>query len=101
MVDQLVHEQELGSPSLGSLIKTLLPSLIRWLNPYIPVEISYHLAQLLSSHGCFNKFLYKIHKIPSSSCAYCGCEVDDVIHIIFDCHIWDEHRSPLSSLLGQ
>lgn len=63
-------------PPTGSgreLTRALIsPDLLnRWMNrPHS--EMSFHLTQLLTGHGCFNWFLKRFGRAPSDGCSHCG-----------------------------
>lgn len=65
------------------------------------VETTFHLTQLLTGHGCFGVYLAKIRKLPSPMCPYCGDPDDTSLHTFFNCHIWNENRTPVTEALGQ
>lgn len=64
-------------------------------------EVSFHLTQALSGHGCFSAYLYKIGKLTSPGCWFCGCLVDDTLHTIFQCTAWQHRRTCLREVLGE
>ena len=67
----------------------LIPNIEKWIDrPY--GEVGYHLTQMLSGHGCFRKYLYKMRRASSESCLFCG-EIDDVEHVFY-CPRWNDER---------
>ncbi|KMQ90731.1 reverse transcriptase [Lasius niger] len=50
-------------------------------------SLSFHLTQILTSHGCFAKFLRRIGKRANDSCDFCG-EEDSAIHTLCECPAW-------------
>jgi len=58
-------------------------------------EVNYHLAQFLSGHGCFGKYLCKIRKAENTSCVDCGAAMDDPEHAFFSCDRWWQLRREL------
>ena len=50
--------------------KTLLKNVVAWYNRKHG-ELDYHLTQILSGHGCFGNFLFRIGKRISPSCVFC------------------------------
>lgn len=51
--------QELWSSSTkGQWTRKMIPSVVRWTNTSALTVISYHMAQVLTGHGCFQSYLY-------------------------------------------
>lgn len=63
--------------------------------------VTFHLAQALSGHGCFAAYLKRFNLLPSSECWFCGDEVDDVEHTLFQCDGWQTTRNRLSEVIGE
>lgn len=61
----------------------------------------FHLTQLLSGHGCFNAYLYKIKKIEDPTCSHCRTDPDTAEHTLQDCVAWLEEREELQRWVGQ
>jgi len=55
-------------------------------------EISFHLTQALSGHGCFAAYLKRFGKLETAECWFCGHAVDDAEHTIFHCDAWHTRR---------
>ena len=52
-------------------------------------EENYYLTQLLSGHGYFKKYLYRMGKTASPYCLYEEGEIiDDAEHTVFECASW-------------
>lgn len=54
--------------------------------------MNFRLTQVLSDHGCFRKFLYRIRKVDSTLCLYCREGIDTSEHTIFACSSWQNER---------
>lgn len=76
-------QREWNVTTKGKWTRTLIPDLRRWINR--KGEVSYHLTQAMSGHGCFNAFLHKIGKRTTRRCYHCGDPEDDAEHAIFRC----------------
>jgi phage-related protein len=63
--------------------KRLISDLSRWWTCG-PREISFHMAQVLSGHGCFQSYLWKRGRATSEVCCHCQSEKDDVKHSVFN-----------------
>lgn len=60
-------------------------------------EMGYHLAQVLTGHGCFKKYFYRIDKSVDERCG----GTDDADYTMFACSRWEEKRANLTASLGQ
>ena len=64
-------------------------------------EVNYYITQMLSGHGYFIKYLYRMGKIASTYCLYGEGEVlDDTKHTVFECNRWQNYRSVLTLIIG-
>lgn len=93
----------LGKPTLpGKWTRTaLLPQLTRWFHRVNSMSLSYRLTQIITGHGCFSKFLYRIGKLTTTECGFCGDMEDSAQHTIESCIAWDEERRKLTNRLGE
>jgi len=78
--------------------KTLIPDLRRWWSQG-PREISYHMAQALTGHGCFQSYLWRRKRAENPGCIHCPAVFDDVEHTVFVCPFWDGARTDLAVAL--
>lgn len=51
-------------------------------------EVTFHLSQMLTGHGCFNYYLHRFGKSPTNECSQCDISPDDANHAIFECDAW-------------
>ncbi|CAI6354622.1 unnamed protein product [Macrosiphum euphorbiae] len=56
-------------------------------------EVSYHLAQVLTGHGCFGTYLHKYCNQATDACAQCGTTPDTPEHAVFQCDAWHKWRT--------
>lgn len=63
-------------------------------------QINFHATQLLSGHGCFYKYLYRIGKADFAICPFCESEEDSAEHTIERCGNWKDERDLLMSTIG-
>lgn len=77
----------------------LVPRLEDWMARSFG-ELTFHVSQILTGHGCFSKFLYKIGRRANSMCDLCGEEIDDVLHVLRECPVWDPERMRMRRVLG-
>jgi len=66
----------------GRWTHKLIPNLDLWLSRKAG-QVTYHLTQMLSGHGCFGSYLHRFHLLDSDACAQCGHAPDDAEHAIF------------------
>jgi len=78
----------------------LIPDLSRWWYSG-PKQITFHMAQALTGHGCFQKYLWTRDKARSSACLQCPAESDDAEHTLFVCMHWSGERMQLEQSLGR
>ncbi|XP_018355614.1 PREDICTED: uncharacterized protein LOC108756371 [Trachymyrmex septentrionalis] len=65
-------------------------------------QLSFHLTQILTGHGCFGAYLQRIGKERSARCHHCRRSVvDDAQHTLQDCEAWREERAELQEEVGQ
>lgn len=55
-------------------------------------EVTFHLTQVLTGHGCFAFYLHRFHLQDSDSCAQCGTSPDTAEHAFFKCDTWEHWR---------
>lgn len=77
---------------------TLVPpgQLSRWAGR-LHAEMSFHLTQLITGHGCFNRFLNGIGHARLPGCLHCGAsgepgEEDDAFHTLMRCEAFEGNR---------
>lgn len=64
-------------------------------------EVNYYLTQMLSGHGYFRKYLYRMNKCSSPYCIYEEREcVDDAEHTFFQCIRWRDEREAIVRRIG-
>jgi len=77
----------------------ILPQMDAWL-VHDSGSMSFHITQLMTGHGCFNRFLWRIGKRDSADCNFCGAGEDDATHTLKFCGMWDAQRELLREKLG-
>lgn len=81
--------------------RRILPNIGAWLGLVKRFEISFHLTQALTGHGCFRNYLHKRKRADSPLCLWCPNERDDAEHTIFACVRYAPLRGPLEAELGR
>ncbi|XP_072759887.1 uncharacterized protein [Anoplolepis gracilipes] len=81
-------------------IEAVMPEFDCWLDRNHG-RVSFHLTQLLTSHGCFSAFLYKIRKLDNPRCISCGGVTSDTAdHTWRICFRWEINRRELVEIIG-
>jgi len=78
--------------------KSLIPNLRRWWSQG-PKEVSYHMAQVLTGHGCFQAYLWRRKRATNPGCVHCPEVFDDAEHTVFNCPFWDAARSDVAAAI--
>jgi len=76
----------------------ILPSMDAWI---AWGGIYFHMTQLLSGHGCFDNYLYRIGKQRDTGCGHCSAAVDDAEHTFMWCPAWGVPRGDLCEVIGE
>jgi hypothetical protein len=74
--------------------KTLIPSIFHRLD--LPLWSNYFLTQLLTNHGCFRSYLYKMGKVHTSLCNCPKKSEQTARHLILDCSLLSKERPTTS-----
>lgn len=83
----------------GRWTARLIPQVDNWVNRKHG-EVNFYVTQFLSGHGYFRSYLYKMRKVNSSQCRYCGAAEDTAQHTIFECIGTTEERNRLVRAVG-
>lgn len=84
--------QRPGQPSQRLRLWTY-PNHDAWLNRRWGLD--FRTTQLITGHGCFGSYLYRIQKETSPQCVRCGAAVDDARHTLLDCVAWTNVRTDI------
>lgn len=84
------------------LVVAVRPILRQWVECRHGV-LTYHLAQMLTGHGCFGKYLCQVvGREPTTTCHHCARGVTDTVqHTREECPAWVELRTTMSDKIGQ
>lgn len=81
-------------------INAILPCYQRWLDRKHGA-LEFHLTQILTGHGVFGNYLYRIQKADTPLCLSCNEDVVDTVeHTITECSRWVEQRRTLTATIG-
>ena len=85
----------LSSSATGGWTRTLIRDLDGWMNRGHG-QMNFHLTQLMSGHGCFNDYLFRMGKVAAPSCSHCTRGRNDgPQHTLFECEAWRQDRCEL------
>lgn len=63
-------------------------------------SMTYRTTQLLTGHGCFYAYLFRIGKVDTPQCPFCDLEPDTAEHTIQVCPQWTNERQELQREIG-
>lgn len=78
----------------GRWTHRLIPDLSRWVGRSHG-EVTFHLTQVLSGHGCFRQYLHRCGHAISPDCPACTGTLETPEHVIFDCPRFRAERENL------
>ncbi|XP_068993471.1 uncharacterized protein [Neodiprion pinetum] len=64
-------------------------------------SMTFRVTQVLTGHGYFADFLYRIGKTERPTCWYCRLEEDTVSHTVEACPAWRDERNALKRAVGE
>lgn len=80
--------------------EAILPCFNAWMNRRHG-GASFRFTQILTGHGCFSSYLYRIGKDGSPSCKHCSSGVvDSAEHTLSECETWSVERTELREAIG-
>lgn len=98
--EALINDWEAGVTEGAEWTRRLIPDVRGWYGRGHG-QMTYHLSQVLSGHGCFQAYLHRFRRASSSLCMLCDSEEDDTAeHAVFRCARFEEQRRQLESSLG-
>lgn len=78
----------------------LIPKIGTWLSRQHGT-VDYYLTQVISGHGCFKAYLYRVGHAQNPYCEQCGPSViEDAEHAFFKCPRFNSIRSALNTKRG-
>lgn len=81
-------------------VEAILPHFDEWMERSHGV-VHFRLTQVLSGHGCFASYLYRIGRLDSPRCLECRELVDDTPeHALQECSRWSVLREELKQKIG-
>ncbi|XP_029666672.1 uncharacterized protein LOC115237639 [Formica exsecta] len=89
--------EDLSNPRNNSgrrVVKAIRPRLIKWVER-ADGEMSYRVAQVFTSHGCFGSYLCRIGREMDARYHHCGRGEDTAQHTLEDYPAWANERRAL------
>lgn len=77
-------------------IEAIRPHFNLWLNRRFG-GLSFRMTQLLSGHGCFSSYLYRIGRSVTMACYHCDANMDSAEHTLMECPAWELERRELGN----
>ncbi|KAL4121031.1 hypothetical protein QTP88_013616 [Uroleucon formosanum] len=81
--------------------RRMIPDIRRWVYQPNQEAITFHMAQALTGHGCFQHYLWKRRRAGDPHCMHCGEPDDTVEHTLFNCPFWAEDRREMEQCIGR
>lgn len=76
----------------GRRIRTaMIPTLDEWIERE-EGELSFEMSQMITGHGVFKHYLWRMGKENNPECRYCGAAHQDNIHVLTNCPKWSDER---------
>lgn len=63
-------------------------------------NVTFHMSQILTGHGCFSAYLKRFKIQDSDCCAQCGHSPDNAEHGFFRCDAWENWRRQTCAEIG-
>ncbi|XP_050562634.1 uncharacterized protein LOC126912767 [Spodoptera frugiperda] len=83
-----------------AVIAAVSPLFEEWLERRHGV-LTYRLTQVLTGHGSFGRFLFRIRREETPGCRHCVDHPEDTVeHTVAVCPAWAEHRRVLRDVIG-
>lgn len=77
----------------------ILPCFSTWLSRTWGC-LSFHMVQMLSGHGSFGKYLFRIGKATTEACLACSAPLDTSEHTVEECPAYEIEREALRHFVG-
>jgi hypothetical protein len=94
--------EALRSPVAGHrTIEAICPVLEEWVGRRHG-SLTFRLVQMMTGHGCFGHYLYRIaRREQCPRCHHCDSPDDTAEHTLIECPAWQQERHELTAALGE
>lgn len=76
------------------------PVFMDWIARDKKMGLGFHLTQLITGHGCFSDYLFRIGREGQIMCYHCGLGTDSAQHTLEECWSWTVERAELRLVVG-
>lgn len=84
----------------GAVIRSaIIPVMSLWLSRSHG-SMTFELTQVLTGHGVFRHYLWRMSRRESATCRYCSARFEDNIHCLIACPQWNDTRDVFRRKLG-
>lgn len=80
--------------------RAVAPIFMEWISRDRKFGLGFHLTQLVTGHGCFSDYLYRISREDHDMCYHCGTGTDSAQHTLMECASWIGERAELCLTVG-
>lgn len=96
-----IWKSYLRNPKLpGKRVReAILPVFDSWMDRETG-ELEYYTTQIITGHGSFREYLYRINKVDSERCLHCTGSSDTAQHTLEVCPEWHRERQSLQEEIG-
>ena len=81
--------------------RRMIPDIRRWVYQSRLEAMTFHMAQALTGHGCYQHYLWKRRRADDPHCMHCEEPEDTVEHTLFNCPFWAEDRREMEQCVGR
>ena len=92
-------QREWSNNTKGRWTHRLIPELAGWINRRHG-EVTFHLTQILSGHGCFRQYLHRFGYAESPMCPACTGAEESAEHVFFTCPRFERVRYEMLAISG-
>jgi len=93
-------KDRLTNSSKGEWTRALVRDLEQWMSRKHG-QLNFHLTQVLSGHGCFDQYLFKMRIREDPQCSHSSNgQNDGPQHTLFECVAWENERNQLITSLA-
>lgn len=106
----MILKQEINGGIQSNLSDPRVPgartrdAIFEYLDPWLDRKyggLTYRMSQIMTGHGCFSSFLFRIKRIDTPICFHCGTGIDSAEHTLEECPAWITERIALRDNIGQ
>lgn len=81
-------------------VGAIRPCLAEWVGR-AQGEVTFRATQILTGHGCFDEYLFRIGRERTTDCHHCGHGRDTAQYTLEECPAWNTLRRALKNVVGE